>query len=167
MCAFRCILVIDIQIEACDKYTQITSNKTPPTAPQAINFMKRKRLLANAALRTHDEWLMIVFHCAQHHFARKTCPIESQEWGSLSFHLSCIVNPSPLWRLPDSEAGQSMYLRSRYNSCRLEFGVVSTWQSKKTSTWSASWSVATSSLHNPSASSAKTFAKSSFWSLRV
>lgn len=61
---------IDIHIEACDIYAN-NIQQNAPTAPQAFNFMKRKRLLANAALRTHDEWLMMVFHCAQDHFARK------------------------------------------------------------------------------------------------
>lgn len=154
MCAFRCILVIDIQIEACDKYTQITSNKTR-------RRLRRQSTSWNArdCLRTPD-FAPMMNGWWSYFIVRNTILLENMSHRVSGMRI--LIFSSQLHREPlssveiaDSEAGQSMYLRSRYNSCRLEFGVVSTWQSKKTSTWSASWSVATSSLHNPSASSAK------------
>ena len=63
--------------------------------------MKPKGLLANAALRTLDEWLMmIVFHCAQDHFARKhVASLVRNDDPCIFIWIWAAVNPSPLWRL--------------------------------------------------------------------
>ncbi len=63
--------------------------------------MKPKGLLANAALRTRDEWLMmIVFHCAQDHFARKhVASLVRNDDPCIFIWIWAAVNPSPLWRL--------------------------------------------------------------------